>query len=121
MACNLYRAEKYVRFRMSMNGPAYMGLWRERTAAAENIQRILTTIEKETAQQTVPQLAVQLEILDGYWLRFQDVQRNLLVDFAHIDEISATMGDIEHNTQQIYATAKSKLMQLHSQLSVEPR
>lgn len=55
---------------MSMNGPADMGLWRERTAATENIQQMLTAIENETAEMTVQDVVVQLEILDGYWYRF---------------------------------------------------
>lgn len=56
---------------MSTRGPAYTGLWRERMAAAENIKQMLETIEIEIAESTVSLLTVRLEILDGYWLRFQ--------------------------------------------------
>lgn len=119
MAFDRYRAIIHVHSRMSINGPAYMGLWRERSAAAENIQQMLTTIEDETALLTGPLVAVQLEILDGYWLRFQDVQRNLLVEFAHVNEVSTTMSDVERHTQLLYATAKAKLIQSRSQLTVE--
>lgn len=104
---------------MSTSGPAYSGLWRERTAAANNIQQMLATIECEITESTVPLLAVRLEILDGYWLRFQEAQRSLLVDFAHIDDISCTMDEVERNTQLMYTAAKSKLLQKRSELTVE--
>lgn len=104
---------------MSTSGPAYSGLWRERTAAADNIQQMLATIECELTESTVPLLAVRLEILDGYWLRFQEAQRSLLVDFAHIDDISCTMGEVERNTQMMYTAAKSKLLQKRSELTIE--
>lgn len=96
-----------------------MGLLRERTAAAEIIQQILTEMENQTNALSVPELAVRLEILDGYWSRFQDVQRELLVNFSYIDEIFNTINESERNTQASYPAAKTKLLQLHSTVPVE--
>lgn len=105
---------------MSKKGPAYMGLWRERTAATENIQQMLAAIENDYAELTAPYVAVRLEILDGYWLRFQEIQRSLLIDFAHINAVSDTMSEIERNTQVLYAAANVKLLQQQTQLPAEP-
>lgn len=94
-----------------------MGLLRERTAATENIQQMLATVEFD--ESTVSVLDVQLEILNGYWGRFQEAQRSLLVDFAHIEEISCTMSEIERNTQLMYTAAKSKLLHERSKLTIQ--
>lgn len=102
---------------MSSKGPPYMGLWRERSAAAENIQQMLVTVE--FAESTVPVLDVQLEILNGYWGRFQEAQRSLLVDVAHIDEISCTINEVERDMQRMYTAAKLKLLHERSKLTIQ--
>lgn len=80
---------------------------------------MLETIEGEITESTVPLLAVRLEIIDGYWLRFQKAQSSLLVDFAHSDEISCTMSEVERSTQLMYTAAKAKLLQERSKLTIE--
>lgn len=104
---------------MSLNGPAYMGLLRERTAATENIQQMLAAAVDNVTELTVQHLTVRREILDGYWLRFQEAQRSLLVAYSHIESISSSMSEIEHHTQELYTAARAKLMQQHSQLPLE--
>lgn len=103
---------------MAANGPPYMGLWRERTATIENMRQLMVHRENETTGLTAAQLAVQLEILDGYWSRFQDVQRCLMVEYAHIEEVSCTMGEVERDTQSSYVAAKAQLLQQQSQLQI---
>lgn len=104
---------------MSLHGPAYMGLVRERAAAMNNIQQMLATTESDVNELTVQHLAVRREILDGYWHRFQEAQRSLLVAYSHIEDIITSMSEIEYRTQALYAAAKAKLMHQHSQLPVE--
>lgn len=104
---------------MSLNGPAYMGLVRERAAATDNIQQMLATTESDVNELTVQHAAVRREILDGYWHRCQEAQRSLLVAYSHIEDITTSMSEIEYQTQALYAAARAKLMQQHSQLPVE--
>lgn len=104
---------------MSRNGPTYMGLLCERTAVIENMQLMVTNIENDAAELTAPQLAVRLEILDGYWNRFEEAQRSLLVEYTHVTAITETLSQVEHDTQQLYADTKSALLQRQTLLPAE--
>lgn len=106
---------------MAFSGPPYMGLYRERAAAIDNIQTMMTAVQNVDVELTAPQLAVRLEILDGYWDQFQGAQRSLLMEFSNVDAVNETMAQIEQDTQEIYADAKAVLIQRHAQLPlVEP-
>lgn len=96
-----------------------MGLCRERAAAANNIQSMMATVSNIDIELTAPQLAVRLEILDGYWDRFQGAQRGLIMEFSNVDAVNESMGQVEQDTQQMYADAKAALIQRHAQLPVE--
>lgn len=101
---------------MSLSGPPYMGLCRERAATIESIQRMMTDVNDVNIELTAPQMAVRLEILDGYWIRFQDVQHRLLMEFSNIEAVNESMSQIEQDTQRMYADAKAALLQRQLQL-----
>lgn len=79
----------------------------------------MTDINNVSAELTAPQLAVRLEILDGYWDRFQESQRSLLLGYSNVDAINEPMAQIEQDTQRMYADTKAALIQRHARLPVE--
>lgn len=101
---------------MAFNGPAYTGLVRERTTSINNIQLLHNETAINAIGWTVAQLNARLDVLEGYWSRFQNAQRQLVLDHSDIEVISDTLDDVERHTMQLYADTKASMNQYKTQL-----
>lgn len=101
---------------MALNGPEYLGLTRERATIINNIQHIHDDAAANGANWSTSQVNVRIEILEGYWQRFQNTQRLLALEHSHIELIADSLKDTEQLTMQLYADAKGQLQQLQSNL-----
>lgn len=54
---------------------------------------------------------MRLDVLEGYWVRFQNAQRQLVLEFSHIEIIADTVDEVERATLQLYADAKALMTQ----------
>lgn len=106
---------------MALSGPAYLGLVRERTATIDNIQHMQDDATAHGATWSASQINVRIEILEGYWQRFQNTQRLLALDHANVEIIADSLNETEQSTMRLYADAKGQLQQLHVKLqSIAP-
>lgn len=96
---------------MAFNGPAYTGLVRERTTAINNIQLLQNETAIKGTDWTVAQLNARLDVLEGYWTRFQQAQRQLVMEHSDIEVVADTLDDVEQTTLHLYADTKASMNQ----------
>lgn len=101
---------------MALSGPAYLGLVRERTASIDNIQHMQDDAIGHGATWSASQISVRIEILEGYWQRFQSTQRQLALEHSDVEIIADSLNETEQTTMRLYANAKGQLQQLNVQL-----
>lgn len=97
---------------MAKKGPAYVGLVRERLANVNNIAKISEDAHNDGAEWTITMLNARLDLLEGYWSRFQAAQRQLVMEHSANKAIGATLGDFESSTADGYAMAKAEINRL---------
>lgn len=101
---------------MAANGPAYTGLVRERTTSVNNIQLLHNETVINGIDWNVAQLNARLDVLEGYWLRFQNAQCKLVLEHSNIEIIADSVDDAEQCTMLLYADVKASLNQYKAQL-----
>lgn len=101
---------------MALQGPAYGMLVRDRTAAVEDMKSLQLEATVNSATWTVIQFGVHLEVLESYWQGFRQAQRQLRMEFPHIEMLMDTMQPAEREALDVYATTKATLQQLKVQL-----
>lgn len=106
---------------MAFIGPPYLGLLRERAGVVEQILRM----GAEAADQNDWSLAIidaRSDLLEGYWKRFQDAQRRLMLEFPHAEIVMEEYNAAEQAGVLAYTTAKAALNQLKEvRLAAAPR
>lgn len=108
--------------RMALNGPAYLGLLTERTAAIECIAAIAAEATAPDNNWSLAFCDVQLGILEGYWTRFQSAQHQLMLEFPHVDAITEGYSAAEQTGALAYATVKAGIVELKAarQATIQP-
>lgn len=99
---------------MALNGPPYLGLVHEREAAILAIQKMNEEAFSVGHDWTINVINVRLEILGGYWTRFQSVQRELLLKHSTVAIIQDDHTTIERSTLDLLVETKAQMAQLRS-------
>lgn len=94
---------------MSINGPSYAGLLRERVATINSMQLMLDDALEHANDWPVEQFDARLDALEGYWHRFQVAQQRLVMEYAHLPIVSDSLMHEESSTLQLYANVKALL------------
>lgn len=101
---------------MALNGPPYIGLVHEREAVITGIRKMRDEAFSIGDTWTVNVINVRLEILKGYWDRFQFVQRELLLKHSTVAIIYEEHSDIERATTDLMIETKAQMTQLQHKL-----
>lgn len=100
----------------------WLGLYRERSAAIQGIGQLENETFAFGDNWTVAYIDARTELLNGYWQRFQNAQRQLLVDHSGIDAVEETITAHENSTARTYADLKAELsrLKLALQAAIQP-
>lgn len=101
---------------MALNGPPYIGLVHEREAVITGIREMRDEAVSMGDTWTINVVNVRLEILKGYWDRFQFVQRELLLKYSTVAIIYEEHSGIERTTADLMVETKAQMTQLQHNL-----
>lgn len=99
-------------YRMALNGPASTGLVREREAALAGIRQLNRDAHLAGENWQLEVLDARLEVLEGYWSRFQKAQRQLLLEFSDVDVIQDQHSEIEGAAMTLFIETKAETARL---------
>lgn len=108
---------------MALHGPPYVGLMRERQTAVTNINEVINESSNIGQTWSMGQIQARADILEGYWRRFQDAQRQLAIQFSNIDAVANSNSQAERDAVSAYSDAKAMLSELKSKIeaNTEPK
>lgn len=91
---------------------AHSGLVREREAAINNIRLACDNAYRYGDNWTISTIEARQNILENYWARFQEAQRQLLLGYSNVRVIADTMTQVEQTTADTYVETKAELNRL---------
>lgn len=97
---------------MALHSPAYMGLLCVRASALEQMQQLQQDSERLDNDWSASIIDARIDLLEGYWTRFQDIQQRLMLKYPNVDAVMQNFNLIEQNGVLAYAAAKSKLSEM---------
>lgn len=96
---------------MALIGPEYAGISRERDAAIHGIRQLKQAITDAAIDASAAYFEARMDLLEHYWHRFQSAQREMLMNYAHIEVIQDTHSEVEQTAATMYAEIKAELNQ----------
>lgn len=96
---------------MALNGPSYAPLARERATAIGNMQTLQQDAVANITNWSATQLGVRLDVLESYWQCFRQAQRQLMLEYSHVECIIETMSEVEREALELYADVKANMQQ----------
>lgn len=102
-------------FSMALNGPAYHGLLRERDVSIASIRQVCNDAFRHGDNWSLTQLDSRMDLLAGYWQRFQESQRQLVMQYSDVEIIHDSIGPVELETAELFAEAKAEMRRLRNE------
>lgn len=103
---------------MALKGPSYAPLVRERSTAIDNMRTLQRDAVANANNWSITQLGVRLDILESYWQCFRQAQRQLMLEYSHLECVIDTMSQIEYEALELYANVKANMQQAKAELEL---